>query len=100
MTPTIIPGRPTSAIVVTSAIDMAMQDPVDGEAFTRDVFKALDRFSQKDWGDLCEDDTKLNNQSLETNLRILAAYKASDQPIWIIADAYNGPTTVLFPSDY
>lgn len=79
--------------------------------FKNFVLKCLKRFSHKDWGDTCSEDSKLNNLSLKDGSRILATYNIpsglcglSDK-LWIIAEAVNlnnkrEYTTVLFPTEY
>lgn len=67
----------------------------------RDVMSAIERFNEKDWGELGEEDKQLNDEALEHGGRILAAY--SDKKgvkFWIIREADEKTTTVLLPEDY
>jgi|TARA_Y100000034_G_scaffold90921_1_gene109611 hypothetical protein len=69
-------------------------------SFAKHVTKALGRFIGNDWGDLCDEDKQQNDEALKTEMRILASYGTGDDNIWIIKDAYDGPVTVLYPSEY
>jgi len=61
----------------------------------------LQRHSQGDWGDICNEDWQLNDQSLEQGMRILSAYHLnSGVQIWIITEADRSATTILLPEDY
>jgi hypothetical protein len=80
----------------------------------------LNRHIHGDWGDLCADDAKLNEQALSDGSRIFSVYRLvspdvlASTPrnkrdrlptIWIITDAANDAgvrcvTTLLLPEDY
>jgi len=54
-----------------------------------------------DWGDVCADDKKLNDQSVSEGSRILSAYKTTaGEKIWIISEADRSATTLLLPDEY
>lgn len=76
----------------------------DDMRFNQGVTKAMYRFIVKDWGDTCDEDKAMNEQSLKDGSRILAVYNIDDKTIWIIADAEdeNGlrTATILFPDEY
>jgi len=73
----------------------------EDELFARFVRQSLSRHAQGDWGDLCEEDKKENEYSLDKHLRILSSYKREGLPkIWIITEADRSATTVLFPDEY
>ena len=61
---------------------------------------------QGDWGDVCDEDKQLNDQSLIDGSRILSAYQTiKGVKVWIITEAAddNGArvaTTILLPSEY
>lgn len=66
-----------------------------------DVLRALGRHTMGDWGELCEDDWKLNNESLVDDRRILSAYQTRDGvKFWIITEWDRSVTTVLLPEEY
>jgi hypothetical protein len=59
------------------------------------------RHVQGDWGDLCADDIRENEFSLENGLRLLSAYRLKDNTkIWVITEADRSVTTVLLPEEY
>jgi len=54
-----------------------------------------------DWGEVCDEDAELNNQSLVDGSRILSAYSTvADEKIWIITEADRSSTCLLLPSEY
>lgn len=67
----------------------------------------LARHAAGDWGDLCEDDKKSNDDAVRTGARIMSAYRLADgTKIWIITDAEiddehnRQATTILLPDEY
>jgi hypothetical protein len=59
------------------------------------------RHVQGDWGELCADDIRENEFSLQNGLRLLSAYRLKDgTKIWIITEADRSVTTVLLPEEY
>ena len=52
--------------------------------FAQFVKKSLGRYFFQDWGEMCEEDKKANNWSLNHDERILASYsdKENDYKIW------------------
>jgi len=66
----------------------------------------LARHFRGDWGELCEEDKRLNDQALVDGSRLLSAYKTrKGVKLWIITEACddNGnraATTTLLPSEY
>lgn len=67
----------------------------------QDVFDALKRHSQGDWGDVPSEDKFLNNEALKEGGRLFSAYKdRNSEPFWIITEADRSITTILLPEDY
>ena len=66
----------------------------------------LRRHASKDWGDLDDDDRRLNDEAINDGSRILSAYHTSDgTKIWIITEAEDdsgqrAATTILLPEEY
>jgi hypothetical protein len=66
----------------------------------------LQRHARGDWGDVCEEDRRLNDQALLDGSRLLSAYRTSlGERLWIITEAVDdsgqrAATTVLLPSEY
>jgi hypothetical protein len=72
----------------------------EDDGFSEFVFRSLARHWVGDWGDLCEEDRKENELSLEEGFRLLSAYSEGKRKIWIITEADRSATTVLFPNEY
>ena len=75
------------------------------------INRSLARFTQEDWGDLCDEDKALNEEAKETGARFFAAYEYKDdetKKIYIISEfaseedfkENNRTTTILFANDY
>jgi hypothetical protein len=66
----------------------------------------LSRHVSGDWGDLCDDDRRLNNLALTDSSRLLSAYKTlRGERLWIITEAADdsgrrASTCLLLPSEY
>ena len=69
----------------------------------------LIRHSQGDWGTVCSEDKKANDQAVRDGDRILSAYPIDPaQPckghgenvVWIITEADRSVTTLLLPDEY
>lgn len=64
------------------------------------------RHVQGDWGEVCEEDGQLNDNSLVDGSRILSAYRTlNGTRIWIITEAeddqgHRPATTILLPEEY
>lgn len=66
-----------------------------------DIFKALNRHAQGDWGDVCKEDSIENDVSLREGYRILSSYRDTNEiKFWIITEHDRSVTTVLLPEDY
>lgn len=69
-------------------------------------FEFIARHSRGEWGDLCPDDRRLNDEALKDGSRILSAYRLKTAvKIWIITEAeddqgHRAATTVLLPDEY
>jgi hypothetical protein len=73
------------------------------EAAKADIIDLVERHVAKDWGDLSDDDKRLNDDALHDGSRILSAYiLPTDVKIWIITEATdgNGERTALFREEY
>jgi len=90
------PLFPLGQIVATpgalAALGKAGQTPL--EFLTRHV--------RGDWGELCEEDRKENQLSLEHGFRLLSSYRISsgDTKVWVITEADRSVTTLLLPEEY
>lgn len=74
------------------------------ESFKVEIIISLARFFRQDWGEVCSEDSYINEEALKYKDFILAAYDTSEGKIWITAESddkkdYN-TITVLLPSEY
>ena len=66
----------------------------------------LDKHVRGDWGEVCDDDKRANDEALVDGSRILSAYRTLKHTrIWIITEAADderkrAATTTLLPSEY
>ena len=67
----------------------------------------LVRHVNKDWGDVCAEDAKLNDEAVahegDSNRqgRVLSAYRTSTgERLWIITEWDRSVTTILLPEEY
>ena len=61
----------------------------------------LVRHGRGDWGEVCAEDWRLNDESRTNGTRILSAYRTkSGDRIWVITEADRSATTVLLPEEY
>lgn len=66
-----------------------------------DIINAIGRHRKCDWGEVCEEDWKENDLSLEMGFRILSEYTSSNGVrFWIITEADRSATTILLPEEY
>lgn len=72
------------------------------ESITQDdILTAIGRHQFGDWGDVCAEDRKANDESLVDGTRILSVYQAvNGTKFWLITEADRSVTTVLLPEDY
>jgi len=72
-----------------------------GDKAHRLLPKIIARHSAGDWGDVCDEDAKMNDAALTTDCRIMSVYKVkNDLEIWAITEADRSSTTLLLPEDY
>lgn len=54
-----------------------------------------------DWGELCAEDKRLNDDAVQDESRILSAYTTSTKTkVWVITEADRSATTILLPDEY
>lgn len=64
-------------------------------------FEFLQRHVTGDWGEVCEEDAKENELSLQRGFRLLSAYRTQLlERIWVITEADRSVTTILLPEEY
>ncbi len=66
-----------------------------------EMFAALSRHVQGDWGTVDEHDRKENELSLRQGFRLVSVYHTQTRvKFWIITEADRTSTTVLLPEEY
>lgn len=79
--------------VVTRGVAERMKD----EEFAFFITESINKFLQGDWGDTCEEDSKLNDEAVKSGEdRIVARY----DNIFIITEWDRSVTTILFTDEY
>lgn len=74
-----------------AALTSAGQSPVE----------FLNKHVRGDWGDVCEDDMRANDDAVRHGERILSVYKTNlGVKIWCLTEADRSATTLLLPTDY
>lgn len=65
------------------------------------IYAALVLHQLGNWGDICEEDRKANDDALLNNGRLMSVFKDDNGVIfWIITEWDRSLTTVLLPDDY
>lgn len=84
----------TGQWVITRRINAKMKED---ENFARFIISCYGRYLGQDWGDTCEEDSKLNDEAVKTGGdRIVARY----DNIFIITEYDRSVTTILFTDEY
>jgi hypothetical protein len=61
----------------------------------------LAKHVQGDWGEVCDEDKRLNDQALVSGERLLSAYRTvKGVRLWIITEADRSSTCLLLPEEY
>lgn len=65
------------------------------------VHEAIARHASGDWGDVCDEDRRSNEEGLVHGSRLFSVYYDNrGTKFWIITEADRSATTVLLPEDY
>lgn len=73
------------------ALEEAAQSPQD----------FINRHSQLEQGELCDEDHRENLFSVDKPLRIFSAFKTvQGEKLWVITEADRSATTILLPEEY
>ena len=90
-------------VVCTATLHNTMSE---NSRFAKEVIMAINRYSNKDWGELSEDDQQVNEDALQypDDLYLLATYKTCKGKIYIITErisenAGDNATTICFPDE-
>lgn len=67
----------------------------------QDPMELLHRHVTGDWGQVCAEDARENELSVDKGFRIISVYTLSTGvKIWILTEADRSATTALLPSEY
>lgn len=67
----------------------------------RSPLEFMSRHLTGDWGDLCADDIKANQDALLYGTRLFSSYAINaHQKLWVITEADRSVTTLLLPEEY
>lgn len=70
------------------------------DEFRVGIEKCLTRHATGDWGNICDEDKKTNEEGLKYGYRLMSVYNVYGTVIWIITEADRSVTTVLLPEEY
>lgn len=86
---------PLGQIVATHGALDAMRSSGDS------AHNLLNRHASGDWGEVCDDDKRLNDDAVHDGERLLSAYRLKGgTKLWIITEADRSVTTYLLPDEY
>ena len=86
---------PLGKVVATPDALGALQEAGQSPAFF------LNRHVVGDWGSVCDDDKRANDEALVNGGRLLSAYKTlKGVRLWVITEADRSSTCVLLPENY
>lgn len=94
---------PTGRLLMTPGAIEACKEAAGGDLLLGGVIASelLERHRSGDWGELCEEDKKENELSIEKGFRILSKYfLKTKQALYIITEADRSSTTILLPEEY
>lgn len=90
-------------VVCTATVNNEM---MENKQFAREILSAMERYCNKDWGDLDAEDKQINDDALNypEDLYLLAAYKTCKGKIYVITNrisetAGDNATTICFPNE-
>ena len=67
----------------------------------QNALELLSRHVRGDWGTVCREDARANDQALIHGERLLSAYVLkTNVKIWIITESDRSATTILLPDEY
>ncbi len=84
---------PGQVVATPGALSLLEQHDLEAATF-------LLRHLGGDWGDVCKQDSKLNDDALKDGTRILSSYPINKKKLWIITEADRSVTTLLLPEEY
>lgn len=89
------PLFPLGQLVATPGAIALLQE------LNRSPVEFISRHLMGDWGDLCPDDIKANQDALHHGTRLFSSYVINThQKLWVITEADRSVTTLLLPEEY
>jgi hypothetical protein len=89
------PNFKTGQMVMTAGVNDLVQRGV------LNPVSYLQRHLNGDWGDLCDEDRRANNDALTHGDRLFSSYQLTpDLKLWIITEWDRSVTTLLLPEEY
>ena len=73
---------------------------MENKQFETEIFHAMERYCNKDWGILSDGVKEMNEQALQDEDRLMGAYMTCKGKIWIITEWDRSSTIILFPDEY
>lgn len=83
-------------IVATQGVCRAIWHQEDPR---RTIIELLERHQQGDWGDVCDDDWRLNDRSVKDG-RLMSVYHVEGIKLYIITTADRSSTTIRTEEEY
>lgn len=100
----------TQSVRLTQGVHLTIEEQPELAPF---VYKSLSRHLSGDWGDVDEDDQRVNDHAAQERSRIVSVYALGEtrtahtlygssnvDRIWIITDPGWATTTILWPAEY
>ena len=100
----------TGELLFTQSLSQLAQKHLHASIFMMECYT---RHRNLDYGDICDEDKRINEDAVTSGARILSSYKipeelrehCRDDKLWVITEAQNQDgnrlcTTILFPSEY
>lgn len=83
---------PLGQVVITKAASLLLQP--------EDALTLLRRHQSGDWGDVCAEDARANEDALERGGRILSAYEVGGEGFYVVTEHDRSSTCVMRKGDY
>lgn len=64
------------------------------------ISRLLTRHLHCDWGDVCDEDWKINDHAVKNGERLLSSYQVGAEKVFIITEWDRSVTTILFADEY
>lgn len=69
--------------------------------FVQEIMNCMERYKEKDWGNVAEDSKIMNDENASIGIRsLMGVYETCEGTIWIMTEHDRSITTILFPEDY